>query len=478
MNWDAFAKAKKAIEEQESLERQASLYGTESVAESVRHSAFGDVAAIYASEYAASVYAEEGMRRLAGSLTAGAAYRTLHTASERLEAEAGLSQMASGYYAGAIAASMQFAEEARHREDIEKLLGSRVGTSLAAAEETRLRQLVDGAIGENCLISTSRVDTLAHLYTDQLRATDESRFMLPGLPEAESMLEVMRGGYFGSMQVRYGSQLSNVQEAMGAMQAPWLDSLRAVHSVRGFVELQAIGGAFAIVPSFGDGFSESLRADLGDWRDPITNWAHAIGESAEVRLSLYVERGLNTDLTDFSDEAFDESLTIAGITAESPILVSGYGKLTSLFTNGEESKALTRANEAHSWLQGLESQLRKFIDRSLTEIAGTNWPKHRLPNGVYDKWKSRKLKNLDQAAHFPLVAYADFTEYVAIICRNDNWNEVFEPVFKRKENVRESFQRMYAIRLAIAHARTISNADALYFFVEVKRILEALRSVS
>lgn len=242
--------------------------------------------------------------------------------------------------------------------------------------------------------------------------------------------------------------------------------------------MQAIGGALAIAPSFGNDFSESLRADLGDWRDPITNWSNEIGQSADARRSLYVERGLNTDLTDFPEDAFDESLALAGITGESPVLVVEYGQLTSLFIDGEENRALVRTNAAHDYLQRLEFQLRKFIDQSLTKVVGANWPKHRLPNGLYDKWQSKKLSDTGQAVDWPLVAYADFTEYVDIICRTDNWKEVFGPVFKRKESVRESFQRMYAIRIAIAHTRPISNADALYLFVEVKRLLEALPPVT
>lgn len=480
MNWDELAKIKKIVDEQEHLERLAELYSGGSVADALRNLTIGDVGATYAAQYAASqrIEADEHVRRWAGSLTAGAPQSALYAARERLEAEARLSQLATGSNVGAIAASMQIVEETRYGQGIGNLLGGGVAARLAADEETRVRKLVDGALGMNYLTATSQVNALAHSYTDQLRATVEGRFMLPGFSETERMLDVMRGSYFGSMQDRYGNQLPGAQEAMLAMQAPWLDSLRAVHSIRGFAELQAIGGALAIAPSFGDTFSESLRADLGDWRDPITNWSHAISESADARRSLYVERGLNTDLTDFPDEAFDEGLAIAGITAESPILVVEYGQLTSLFIDHEEGKALTRTNAAHDYLQRLEFQLRKFIDQSLTKIAGANWPKHRLPNGVYDGWKSKKSKDKGLAVDWPLVAYADFTEYVDIICRNDNWKEVFEPVFKRKESVRESFQRMYAIRIAIAHVRPISNADVLYLYVEAKRLLETLQPVT
>jgi hypothetical protein len=472
MEWDEVAKMKKVLEEQDRLKKQAELYGGGGAIDPPRNSVTGGVGASLTAQYAA-IEAKESALRVAGSLAPKATDQELYTVIERFEAEARLGQLASNRDAAAIAAGMQIAEEARFQQNIRSLHGAGIASSVAAAEETRLKQLVESALGLSHSATQSLANTVGHSFTDQLHATMEGRFLLPGLTETEQMLDAMRGSYFGSVQDRYGNQLPGAQAAMLAMQAPWLDSLRSLHSVRGFAELQAIGGALAMAP-FGDDFSESLRSDLGDWRDPITNWSHVIGESVDARQSLYIERGLNTDLTDFPEDAFDEGMVIAGITGELPILVVEYGRLTSLYIDEVDAKSLARTNAAHDCLQKLEFQLRKFIDHSLTKIAGAKWPKSRLPNGFYDKWKSKKSADGDNANDLPLVAYADFTEYPGIICRSDNWKEVFEPVFKRMESVRESFQRMHPIRLAIAHARPISNADALYFYIEVKRLVEAL----
>jgi hypothetical protein len=77
-------------------------------------------------------------------------------------------------------------------------------------------------------------------------------------------------------------------------------------------------------------------------------------------------------------------------------------------------------------------------------------------------------------ADWPLIAYADFTDYLAIVTRNDNWNAVFKQYFTRPESVRESFQRLYPIRLCTMHARLITQDDELYLLVETKRILRAI----
>lgn len=479
MNWDELAKMKQFVEETERLRRLGLLYSGSTATETLRHSAIDDISVTFAAQHAASqrIDAEEHLRQLAGSLNVGATYAAQYPISEHLEAEERLHQLPSGVNFGPMVASLQLAEEASYRQDIGNFFSGGVVASLAAAEDERLQHLMDGAIGAGYLASASRAHMSVLSNTEQLRATTEDRFLLPGIAETERMLDVMRGAFFGSLQDRYGNELPGVQAAMLAMQAPWLDSLHTVRSVRGFAELQAIGGSLVVAPSFGDDFSNALRADLGDWRDPITTWQSADFERADARRGFYVDRGFNTNLTDFPDTAFDESLSIAGIKGDSPILVVAYGELTSLFIDGDEDEALARTNVAHDRLQRLESQLRKFIDLSMTKAYGTDWPKHRMPNGVYEKWIFKKAADKGRKIEWPLIFYADFTEYVDIICRSDNWREVFAATFERMESVRESFQRMYPIRLAIAHTRPIDKEDELLLFVEAKRLLRVMQPI-
>ena len=119
--------------------------------------------------------------------------------------------------------------------------------------------------------------------------------------------------------------------------------------------------------------------------------------------------------------------------------------------------------------------MRKFIDEEMTRAFGTDWPKHRLPNGLYDQWHEKKRKAEQAGAEErPLVEYADFTDYVPVICRADNWREVFGPFFYRPESVRESFQRLHPIRLDTMHARLITQDDELLLHVEVKRLVKVI----
>ena len=73
-----------------------------------------------------------------------------------------------------------------------------------------------------------------------------------------------------------------------------------------------------------------------------------------------------------------------------------------------------------------------------------------------------------------MLAYADFTDYVPIIIRKDNWSSIFREVFQRQELVAKSFQRLYPIRICTMHARIITADDELYLYIETKRILKAI----
>ena len=89
----------------------------------------------------------------------------------------------------------------------------------------------------------------------------------------------------------------------------------------------------------------------------------------------------------------------------------------------------------------------------MTAAIGENWIKHRVPGDMCRQWKDKRTKALDggEPKH-PLIAYADFTDYVQIIVRRDNWNQVFASVFPRKSLVEESLQRLYP-NPGLHHAR-------------------------
>jgi Swt1-like HEPN len=94
---------------------------------------------------------------------------------------------------------------------------------------------------------------------------------------------------------------------------------------------------------------------------------------------------------------------------------------------------------------------------------------------MLEEWREKKEKALKAGQpEFALIQYADFSDYKVIIERADNWAKAFKPVFQRQDDVRESLQRLYPVRIATAHARPITREDALMLVVETTRLLKAI----
>ena len=267
---------------------------------------------------------------------------------------------------------------------------------------------------------------------------------------------------------------SEFQSSIELMKSPWFDVNNKLGSVQRLFALKGIGELISHQLTFDSSVAESLRYSLGDWRDAIT-WPENIWTDFGARAEFYVDLGFDAELADIPASAFREATAVAGIRTGPPSLVEAYGSPVPPVSDSDEEESLSRTNEAHDWLQRLESHLRRFIDSEMTKAFGADWPRHQLPNNKYAEWKAKKeAADRSDATSRPLIAYADFTDYVLVICKRDNWGRVFSPVFERRESVRESFQRLHPIRLDTMHARPITQDDEFLLYVETKRLMQRI----
>ena len=142
-----------------------------------------------------------------------------------------------------------------------------------------------------------------------------------------------------------------------------------------------------------------------------------------------------------------------------------------------ESDGSDRFLNPSSWylLAQIEIRLRKTIEQRLTELSGENWIRQRVPHDIRERWKQRQEE--DRRTNRPvysLIQYADFMDLASIIVRSDNWREVFKLIFKTKEEIQISLQRLHPIRKSIAHSRPLSKPDILTLASEASRIFSAL----
>ena len=305
-----------------------------------------------------------------------------------------------------------------------------------------------------------------------LLATFESNFVLPELDEVSRLVAAFEKSSLSKLLGAYERQGTQLQKALEQITTVVASCRRTMRSIAGFAELHGLGKVLGNATGFDEGVAAVLRTDLGDWRDQIS-WPSDIFTDLEVRTGFYEELGFNHELTAFPAEAFHEGLGIIGLRREPPPLLALYGTPVPVEIDDEQEEAFVRTNTAHDWLQRLESQVRAFIDEQMTACFGPDWPKRQLPNGMYDQWRDKKRADREaSAADRSLISYADFTDYTEVICRRDNWRDVFEVFFRRRESVRESFQRLHPIRLDTMHARPITQDDELLLFVETRRLMK------
>lgn len=371
-----------------------------------------------------------------------------------MEPQRQLSDMADGYRLGATGseALLRVAEGARQQHN---LLGSAIG------EVQRL-----GLVGRDIQLGRS-----LHAGMEASRAYEQ----LFRRPTSEETLRLATEAISSSSIVSYvfdeQERLSDLRSRMEEMLNPWVNTGMASASARAFADLQSIGRLVNQANSFETSAAAMLRASLGDWRDLISPSVESL-VSPEFRTSLYVERGFDQALTDFPVEAFDEGTELARLR-----IPADEEQATYLAEDDEDVHA--RARIAFDLLRKFEIAVRRFIVESMRAAYGDEWAKRKLPDGMYDKWKdkketARKAGEDDQ----PLIEYADFTDYHLIIERKDNWNTVFRPIFGRSDSVRESFQRLYPVRIATMHARIITLDDHLFLLAETRRVLRAIGAVN
>jgi hypothetical protein len=64
------------------------------------------------------------------------------------------------------------------------------------------------------------------------------------------------------------------------------------------------------------------------------------------------------------------------------------------------------------------------IDERMKAAFGPDWTKHQVPGDILKAWREKRRKAMDNGEQAcPLIAYADFTDYVPLTTRKDNWEK-------------------------------------------------------
>ena len=361
-------------------------------------------------------------------------------------------------------ATMDFLRQEEERRKVLSYLVDVGGVAKIAKDFDHQRKLLEGPVEEARRLGlfAPQSDILESINaTIEAQQTYERLFRLPDVSELGRIVhETMERTCLARTVL--GTEV-RLQTAMASMHSPWLQIEDSLASTKALAEIIAMGRGIDRLRAFDQDFAAALRLSLGDWRDMLTPDPEPLIDPM-LRSGFYVERGFDPGLTDFTPSAFDEGLRIGGLRV--PDSTEGVD---------DQEDCFARAKEAFDRLQRFELEIRRFIERVMQAAFGDDWMKQQLPPKMLDAWIDKKDKAVKAGhAELPLIDYADFTDYKAIIERRDNWDAVFKPVFGRPEDVRESFQRLFPVRIATMHARFITREDELLLLVETKRVLKVI----
>jgi len=124
----------------------------------------------------------------------------------------------------------------------------------------------------------------------------------------------------------------------------------------------------------------------------------------------------------------------------------------------------------------LEKTLRHIVVEQFSKIDGKWWLR-RVPGDIRRRAEQRKQEEMEKLVHtqdFHPIWYVDFTDYVAIITRRDNWNEAFKSIFRNKEHFKAAIEMLSPTRNKIAHMRPLSEREITNLIALSEDILVAV----
>jgi hypothetical protein len=121
---------------------------------------------------------------------------------------------------------------------------------------------------------------------------------------------------------------------------------------------------------------------------------------------------------------------------------------------------------AYTEIYSLENNLRKFIEKNMIKRWGTGWnnkipPDIRIQCNNYKKKakKASKLHHYDKS--LSILSYSGLHELGLIIKDNNNWDNVFKPLFPREDSsiIIGHIETLVPFRDELSHMREITSKD-------------------
>lgn len=366
-----------------------------------------------------------------------------------------------------------------HTAELHQKAAELIALSSASAVQQRLDEgtqqlsnIVERDLVTNNLLEEQTLRLTHPRYLEALTLAE--KFRLPHLEEAKIVYDHVKESFDARITASFIPRQEELAVLISTLKSPWVNCINPVESFESIAHLASVGKA--LVPTAYDSLaSDTLKSLLGDWsQDTLPS---GISSDWRARQQFYFDHGFDRLLTTLPEPTFTESLRETRVLRHDIFPAKSFPTEISKKKRKLNFRALRR-RDTYQLLDLLETYLREFIHEKMIALVGPGWEKRRLPADIYEAWQRKRQEAVKKGRkEEKLINYSDFSDYVKIIERSENWREIFEPLFVRKTNAQESFYRLQPLRIDVAHYRVVTKEDYLLVLVESRRILKAIQAI-
>jgi len=209
-----------------------------------------------------------------------------------------------------------------------------------------------------------------------------------------------------------------------------------------------------------DNMAGGLKQLVQDSLAPLSSFATTIRQMAEPHKHLQIgniaksialpNQEVNAPPRNAIEKLFQSS-QLYHSPIQAPDVIDGYRY---------DSQRSVRMRDAYAIIYTFERNLRCFIEVTLSRFYGADWWNKGVPKGIRDRCEEEKNKDKNRSRKdFHPLQYSQIGQCLEIIVRGDNWNNIYQPIFHRKDRVQTCFGWILEARNPVSHSRQLTPSE-------------------
>lgn len=261
-----------------------------------------------------------------------------------------------------------------------------------------------------------------------------------------------------ALQLAQPNLKASVATAAGGVASLDLTSMR-------FAALAGITDLYGI----GDLHRQTAKALLGKWHTDLT-LPHEYWRNPEYRRALYREAEVDEGLID-ADLATTVEISITSGAIVGEIIEAGRYVLGETATGLLTLTTANLASDIFELIGMIEKSLRDLISNKLQAVFGPKWFIQRVPGAVVQLAKVARQRALKSGEpQSPLIDFLTLGQLTEVVLRTDNWDNVFEPIFRNRDWFKRDVEVIGVARNPNAHYRANDSLRLTEALIVWKRL--------